>query len=53
MVMSELTRGGRLAGLLVFLSSWTKGPYIDPDQQGDSRYHISLESIELETVLRT
>jgi len=36
MVMSELTRGGRLAGLLVFLSSWTKGPYIDPDQQGDT-----------------
>ena len=35
MVMSELTKGGRLAGVLVFLSSWTKGPYIDPDQQGD------------------
>jgi hypothetical protein len=44
MVMSELTRGGRLAGLLVFLSSWTKGPYIDPDQQGDKQGEIKFES---------
>ena len=46
MVMSELTKGGRLAGLLVFLSSWTKGPYIDPDQQGDNPTFI-IEIVRL------
>ena len=52
MVMSELTRGGRLAGLLVFLSSWTKGPYIDPDQQGDiTLLNSILSSYDLTVVV--
>jgi hypothetical protein len=36
MVMSELTWGVDGAGLLVLLVCSMEGPYIDPDQQGDS-----------------
>ena len=35
MVMSELTGGVDMMGLLVFSISYTYGRYIDPDQQGD------------------
>jgi hypothetical protein len=35
MVMSELTGGVDMMGLIVFLIIQTYGRYIDPDQQGD------------------
>ena len=36
MVMSELTGGVDMMGLLVFQIDESYGRYIDPDQQGDS-----------------
>ncbi len=33
---SELTKGVDIGGLLVLLGFWNQGPYINPDQQGDT-----------------
>ena len=41
MVMSELTGGVDMMGLLVFQIDESYGRYIDPDQQGDSPWFFS------------
>jgi hypothetical protein len=36
MVPSKKGRGVTGGGVLVFLGCWNWGPYVDPDQQGDT-----------------
>jgi hypothetical protein len=41
MVPSKMGWGVAGGMLLVFLGCWNRGPYVDPDQQGDISKHIS------------
>jgi hypothetical protein len=54
MVPSELTRVVNIRGLLVFLGCWNWGPYVDPDQQGDTplkRSRLALSDGVLHSVI--